>query len=190
MVTGIFSDPRIAENAYTKLQERGYSKEEINLVMPDHIRENYFSFIVKNSKTGTKISEAAVKTSTTEGSVDSVSNFEVINRESTLEAHNSRFIITGPIAKELAGGMLGGIIDGFVKLGIPKVRAQSYESGLKVGKIVIGFQPINDNDANYFVENWRANNVEQIDIDLYTALDNKLDIKDLPFYSQLIWKSW
>jgi hypothetical protein len=50
MVTGIFSDPRIAENAYTKLQERGYSKEEINLVMPDHIRENYFSSSVKNSK--------------------------------------------------------------------------------------------------------------------------------------------
>jgi hypothetical protein len=44
--------------------------------------------------------------------------------------------------------------------------------------------------ANFFVENWRANNVEQIDIHLYTALDNKLDIKDLPFYSQLIWKSW
>lgn len=44
--------------------------------------------------------------------------------------------------------------------------------------------------ANFFVENWRANNVEQIEINLHTTVDNKFDIIDLPFYSQLIWKSW
>jgi hypothetical protein len=75
-------------------------------------------------------------------------------------------VIAGPIAAGLAGagagGLTGGVIGALVGSGIPEARAKLYESGIKDGQIVIGVQPRNDEDAEYFEENWRTNKGEEI----------------------------
>lgn len=42
MLTGMFRDRESTENAYNTMQEKGYTKDEINLVMSDNTRNKYF----------------------------------------------------------------------------------------------------------------------------------------------------
>ena len=43
MLTGMFADRETAENAYNALQDRGYSNDEIDLIMSDETRKESFS---------------------------------------------------------------------------------------------------------------------------------------------------
>ena len=71
-------------------------------------------------------------------------------------------LIAGPIAAGLAGagagGIAGGVIGALVGSGIPEDRAKLYETGIKIGHVVLGVRPRNDEDAEYFENNWRTNN--------------------------------
>ena len=42
-VTGLFRDRDSAERAYQSLTDRGYSKDDVNLVMSDETRKRHFS---------------------------------------------------------------------------------------------------------------------------------------------------
>ena len=50
MLTGMFPDRESTEDAYNDLQERGYAKEDINLVMSDEKRKKHFSGNVKETE--------------------------------------------------------------------------------------------------------------------------------------------
>jgi hypothetical protein len=43
LLTAMFSDRESTENAYNTLHDRGYTKEEINLIMTDETRKKHFS---------------------------------------------------------------------------------------------------------------------------------------------------
>ncbi|RYG11834.1 MAG: hypothetical protein EON92_09640, partial [Burkholderiales bacterium] len=43
MVTGLFPDRQSAEAAYGTLHDRGYSKDDVNLVMSDETRTRHFA---------------------------------------------------------------------------------------------------------------------------------------------------
>jgi hypothetical protein len=43
MVTGLFRDRTSAERAYGSLADRGYSKDDVNLVMSDDTRRKHFA---------------------------------------------------------------------------------------------------------------------------------------------------
>lgn len=43
MLTGMFTDREITENAYNALFERGYSKDDVNLIMSDDTRKKYYT---------------------------------------------------------------------------------------------------------------------------------------------------
>ena len=43
MMTGMFRDRESAERAYGSLSERGYGKDDVNLMMSDDTRNKYFS---------------------------------------------------------------------------------------------------------------------------------------------------
>jgi len=75
-------------------------------------------------------------------------------------------LIAGPLAAGLAGagagGVTGGLIGALVGSGIPEDRARLYESGVKDGKIVMGVNPRNEEDAKYFQNEWNSNKAEQV----------------------------
>ena len=54
MLTGMFRDRESTEHAYNELQERGYEKDDINLVMSDETRKKHFSGDVKETELGNK----------------------------------------------------------------------------------------------------------------------------------------
>ncbi len=165
MLTGMFRDRESTENAYNTMQERGYSKDDINLVMSDETRNRHFSDENGHTEIGTKAAEGAGKGSAIGGTVGAIVGV-IAAIGTTLAIPGLGLVIAGPIAAGLAGagagGITGGVIGALVGSGIPEARAKIYESGIKEGNIVMGVHPRNDEDAKYFEDNWRTNRGEEI----------------------------
>jgi hypothetical protein len=165
MLTGMFSDRESTENAYNSLQERGYTKEEINLIMSDETRNKHFSGDVKETEIGTQAAAGAGTGSAIGGTVGAIIGI-IAAIGTSLVIPGLGIVIAGPIAAGLAGagagGITGGVIGALVGSGIPEARAKLYESGIKNGNIVMGVMPRNEEDAKYFKDNWQTNKAEEI----------------------------
>jgi hypothetical protein len=165
MLTGMFRDRESTENAYNELQERGYTKDEINVIMSDETRNKQFSGDAKETELGTKAAEGAGKGSAIGGTVGAIAGV-IAAIGTSLVIPGLGIVIAGPIAAGLAGagagGITGGVIGALVGSGIPEERAKLYESGIKDGNIVMGVNPRNSEDAEYFENNWRTNKAEEI----------------------------
>ena len=164
MVTGLFRDRESAERAYGSLSERGYEKDDVNLMMSEDTRNKYFSDD-DDTEFGTKAWEGAGKGAAIGGGVGAtLAAIAAIG--TTLALPGIGLLIAGPIAAGLAGGgagaLTGGLIGALVGHGIPEEQAKHYEQGLREGGIVMGVQPRNDEDADYFEKNWRENRGESI----------------------------
>lgn len=165
MLTGMFSDRESTENAYNTLQERGYSKDDINLMMSDETRKKYFSGDAKETEIGTKAAEGAGKGSAIGSTVGAIVGV-IAAIGTSLVIPGLGIVIAGPIAAGLAGagagGITGGVIGALIGSGMPEARAKLYETGIKDGNIVMGVNPRNDEDAKYFADNWRNNRGAEI----------------------------
>ena len=165
MVTGLFRDRESAESAYGSLSERGYGKDDVNLMMSDDTRKKYFSDDDDDSELGTKAWEGAGKGAAIGGGVGATLG-AIAAIGTTLALPGIGLLIAGPIAAALAGGgagaLTGGLIGALVGHGIPEEHAKHYEQGIREGGIVMGVQPRNDDDADYFENNWRKNRGESI----------------------------
>ncbi|MBL0032868.1 MAG: hypothetical protein IPP27_12100 [Bacteroidetes bacterium] len=165
MLTGMFADRESTEQAYSSLNERGYTKDDINLVMSDETRKKHFSGEMSDTELGTKAAEGAGKGSAIGGTVGAIAGV-IAAIGTSLVIPGLGIVVAGPIAAGLAGagagGITGGIIGALVGSGIPEERAKLYEQGVKEGRIVMGVHPRNDEDSKYFEEKWRANSGEKI----------------------------
>ena len=163
MLTGMFADRESTENAYDALHKRGYTKDDINLVMSDETKKKHFS--KGETEVGSKAMEGAGTGSAIGGVVGAAVGI-IAAIGTSLVIPGLGLIVAGPIAAGLAGagagGVTGGLIGALVGSGIPEERARLYESGVKDGKIVMGVYPRNDEDAKNFQTEWNSNKAEQI----------------------------
>ncbi|MEC5166390.1 hypothetical protein RCH18_002130 [Flavobacterium sp. PL11] len=165
MLTGMFSDRESTENAYNTLHERGYSRDDINLVMSDETRKNHYSDQNDTSELGTKAAETAGTGSAIGGTLGAIVGV-IAAIGTSLVIPGLGLIVAGPLAAGLAGagagGIAGGLIGALVGSGIPEERAKIYESGVKNGHVVMGVHPRNDEDADYLEQNWKANRGQEV----------------------------
>jgi len=165
-VTGTFTDRDSAERAYNLMLSRGYGVNEINLMMSDETRRQYFSGeTATDSELGNKAMESAGvggAIGVTAGAI--LAALAAIG--TSIAIPGLGVVIAGPIAVALAGagagGLTGGIIGALIGWGIPEERAKLYESDLKSGGIVLGVIPHNDDDAAYFEGEWKSYNGRNI----------------------------
>lgn len=159
MLTGMFQDRESSERAYNAMHERGYSEDDIDLMMSDETRKKHFEGYEAESKLGTKAAQGAGTGSAIGGTVGAVAGI-IAAVGTSIAIPGLGLVIAGPIAAGLAGagagGITGGVIGALVGAGIPEDRAKLYESGVKNGNIVMGVRPRNEEDAKYFEENWRT----------------------------------
>ena len=163
MMTGLFRDRESAEGAYRSLSSRGYGKDDVNLLMSDDTRKKYFAD--DDSELGTKAWEDAGKGAAIGGGVGAtLAAIAAIG--TTLALPGLGLLIAGPIAAALAGGgagaLTGGLIGALIGHGIPEEHAKQYEQGIKDGGIVMGVNPRNTEDADYFEKEWRTNRAESL----------------------------
>ena len=165
IMTGMFRDRESAERAYGSLTSRGYSKDDVNLIMSDETRKKHFSGEGKDSDLGDKAWEDAGKGAAI-GSGVGATIAAVLAIGTTLAIPGLNLLVAGPLVAALAGagagGLTGGLIGALVGSGIPEDRAKEYESGVKEGGIVMGVNPRSDEDAEYFENDWRNNRGEHI----------------------------
>lgn len=165
MLTGMFRDRESTENAYNTLYERGYTKDDINLIMSDETRKKHFSGDVKETELGSKAAEGAGTGSAIGGTVGAIVGV-IAAIGTSIAIPGLGIVLAGPIAAGLAGagagGITGGVIGALVGSGIPEERAKIYETGINSGNIVMGVNPRNSEDAKYFEDNWRTNKGQEI----------------------------
>jgi hypothetical protein len=166
LLTGSFRDRESAEQAYNRMKERGYTDDEINIIMSDETRKKYFDKDDKrDSDFGNKSMEGAGAGSVIGGTVGAAVGI-IAAIGTSLAIPGLGLVIAGPIAGGLAGagagGITGGIVGALVGAGIPEDRAKEYERGIKEGHIVMGVRPRSDQDAEYLEENWQQHHGEDI----------------------------
>lgn len=164
VLTGMFRDRDSAEKAYNSAISRGYSKDEVNLLMSDQTRDTYFAD-GDDTGLGSKALEGAGTGSAIGGTLGAIiAGIAAIGTSVLLPGIG--LVVAGPLAAALAGagagGLTGGLIGALVGSGIPEEHAAQYEEGIKNGGIVMGVNPRNNEDADYFENEWRTHKAENI----------------------------
>jgi len=165
MVTGLFRDRESAERAYGSLTNRGYGKDDVNLIMSDDTRKKHFTVDDRETELGNKALEGAGTGAAIGGAVGAtLAAIAAIG--TTLALPGLGLLVAGPLAAGIAGagagGAAGGLIGGLVGAGIPEERVKKYEEGIKNGGIMMGVKPRNEADAEYFEEDWKKNHGEEV----------------------------
>jgi len=160
MLTGMFTDKDSSEGAYKSLKDRGYTDDEINVMMSDDTRKKYYGDGKVETELGSKAAEGTGYGSAIGGTLGAViAGIAALGTNLVLPGLG--LVVWGPLAAGLAGlgagGLTGGIVGALIGAGIPEERAKVYEDGIKNGGTVFGVTPKNDEDATYFENEWKTN---------------------------------
>jgi hypothetical protein len=160
ILTGMFRDRDSAERAYNSLSSRGYTHDDVDIIMSDDARKKHFGEDTEKTELGSKALEGAGTGSAIGGTLGAIAG-AIAAIGTTLIIPGLGLVVAGPIAAALAGagagGITGGLIGALVGRGIPEDRAKRYEEGVRNGHIVMGVRPRNEDDATYFQNEWRTN---------------------------------
>lgn len=158
IVTGVFHGRESAERAYQDLSDRGYSREEINVVMSEDTRNTHFSNKDDDSAVGNHAAEGAGIGGLIGGAVGAITG-AVAAIGTSLLIPGLGMVIAGPLAAGLAGAgagsIAGGLVGALIGWGIPEEHAKQYEDIIQSGGILIGVKARNEEDAAYFEQRWR-----------------------------------
>ncbi|MEO6409220.1 MAG: hypothetical protein ABIO45_10785 [Burkholderiaceae bacterium] len=159
MVTGLFNDRDSAEYAYRSATERGYGKDEVNLVMSDDTRHRHFhGDMDEQTELGSKAAKGAGIGAAVGGTVGAVLA-TLVAVGTSIAIPGIGLVIAGPLAAALAGAGAGGatgtIVGALIGSGIPEERVTHYEAGLKSGGIVMGVTPRSEEDAIALETSWK-----------------------------------
>lgn len=163
IMTGMFRDRDSAERAYNSLTSRGYTKDDVNVLMSDETRKKHFADD-PDTDLGSKALEGAAVGAGIGGTLGAI--LAGVAAVGTLAIPGVGLIAAGPIAAALAGlgagAATGGLVGALVGAGIPEERAKLYDQGIKEGGIVMGVEPRSDEDADYFEREWKNYRGEHI----------------------------
>ena len=165
--SGMFRDRTSAEKAYSALHERGYTKDDVHLMMSDDTRKSQFNdeYDAERTELGDKAMEGAGVGSAIGGTAGAIIG-AIAAIGTSVALPGLGLIIAGPLAAALAGagagGLTGGLVGALVGSGIPEEHAAEYEEGIKNGGIVMGVKPRNADDAKYFEEQFRNSDADKV----------------------------
>jgi hypothetical protein len=144
LVTGLFKNRVAAEAAVDAIIKRGYTRDDISVLMSDATHNKEFALQARShAADGAGIGGALG------GAVGAVLA-AIAAVGSTIFLPGINLVIAGPIAAALAGAgagaATGGLIGALIGAGIPEYRAKVYESGLRSGGILIGVEAKPDDE--------------------------------------------
>jgi hypothetical protein len=171
MVTALFRDRESAERAYQAVAERGYGRNDVNLVMSDDTRARQFGDSSgkttqgRQTELGSKAAEGAGIGGAIGGTLGAI-GAALAAVGTSLAIPGLGIVVAGPVAAALAGAgagaATGGLVGALIGWGIPEERIKDYETGIKQGGILMGVKPRNAEDAAHFEDVWRRYNGEQV----------------------------
>lgn len=167
LVTGLFRDRASAEAAYNAASARGYSRDDVNLVMSDETRTRHFADDSAGVQTelGNKAAEGAGIGGAIGGTLGAIVA-AVAAVGTSLALPGVGLVVAGPLAAALAGAGAGaaggGLLGALIGWNIPEERVKHYEQGIQEGGILMGMRTKNDEDATYLENEWKQNRGEHV----------------------------
>ncbi len=159
LVTGLFPNRESAEAAFGVASNRGYSKDDVNVVMSDETRKRHFSGTTagKETELGTKAAEGAGIGGAIGGTLGAIAA-AIAAVGTTIALPGLGLVIAGPLAAAIAGAGAGaaggGLVGALVGWSMPEERVKHYEEGLKQGGILMGVHAKNPEDAAHIESQW------------------------------------
>ena len=150
LVTGLFQNRIAAEAAVDAILKRGYTRDDISVMMSDATHSKEFALQARtHAADGAGIGGAL-------GGVVGAVLAAIVAVGSTIFLPGINLVIAGPIAAALAGAgagaATGGVIGALIGAGIPEYRAKVYDAGLRGGGILIGVESKSDEDVDKLEE--------------------------------------
>jgi len=147
LVTGLFKNRVAAEAAVDAIIKRGYTRNDISVLMSDATRTKEFALQAR-----THAADGAGIGGAVGGAVGAVLA-AIAAVGTTLFLPGINLFIAGPIAAALAGagagGATGGVIGALIGAGIPEYRAKVYDTELRGGGILIGVEAKSDEEVDH-----------------------------------------
>ncbi|HET9581538.1 MAG TPA: hypothetical protein VFP76_01840 [Gemmatimonadota bacterium] len=157
VVSAVFHDADDAEEAYSKTIERGYSREEVMVLMSDQARDEYFPSERVEVERESKAMEGAGVGGALGTALGAIAG-AIVAVGTAVAIPGLGLVVAGPLLFGLAGagagGMTGGIVGGLVGAGMSKDRATVYKTAIEEGGIVLAVNPRNEADAEWLAEAW------------------------------------
>jgi hypothetical protein len=146
LVTGLFKTRVAAEAALDAIIKRGYTRDDISVLMSDATKNKEFAV-----ETGTRAADGAGIGGAVGGALGAtLAAIAAVGVSVTLPGLG--LVIAGPIVAALAGagagGATGGLIGALIGAGIPEHRAKVYDAGLRGGGILLGVEAKSDEDVS------------------------------------------
>lgn len=165
LVTALFTDGSGVERAYLAARARGYSQDEINLVLSEETRRRHFNADQVPSDLAEIAAEATDKKRSAAKDLGGPAGGTAATIAPALAAAGTAallpgLILAGPVAVALAAaaavGVAGGLVGVLTNWGIPKGHIEQYEQAIRDGNILIGVNPHSEEDARELQLEWAA----------------------------------
>ena len=164
-VSGVYYDRAGADAAYQAALDRGYSEDDINVLMSEETRDRHYGEDPDDDTAGSHALEGAGAGSMVGGTIGGIIG-AIAAIGTSVALPGLGLLIAGPIAGALAGagagGATGGLLGALVGAGIPEDRAKQYESHVKEGGMVIDVRPRSDDDATFFEDSFRTGGARDV----------------------------
>jgi hypothetical protein len=145
-VTGFFKRRAAAEAAVDAIIKRGYTRDDISVLMSDATEHKEFAVQAKShAADGLGIGGAI-------GGTVGAALAAIVGVGTAIAIPGLGLVVAGPIAAALAGagagGATGGLIGLLIGTGIPEHRARVYDANVRGGGILLGVEAKTDEDVD------------------------------------------
>lgn len=165
LMTGLFPDRESAERGYSSLSDRGYSKDDINVVMSEDTKKRHFAAAGTETELGNKAAEGAGVGGAIGGTLGAIAA-AIAAVGTTIALPGLGLVIAGPLAAAIAGAgagaATGGVLGALIGWNMPEERVKRYEEGIRKGGILMGVRPRNDEDAAHVESAWKTNRAQDV----------------------------
>ena len=162
-VTACFRNRFDASAAYDYVMSKGYTRDEVNVMMSNSTREE---FNREGSHPVGSMATEGVAAGGAIGTAVGATAAAIAAIGTTVALPGLGLLVAGPILAALAGGgagaVAGGLLGGLIGLGIPESNAKAYEAALKEGGVVIGVCARSNEDASDVRKRFQELNGENI----------------------------
>src|SRR5213596_599888 len=144
-VTGFFKTRAAAEAAVDAIIKRGYTRDDISVLMSDATKNKEFAVQTRSHAADGLGVGGAIG-----GTVGAVLA-AIAAVGTSIAIPGLGLVVAGPVAAALAGAgagaATGGLVGALIGWGIPEERIKRYEAGIKEGGILMGIKPRSADDA-------------------------------------------
>lgn len=162
-VSGVFNSDDAVERLINALEDRGYSDNDVSIIMSDKTRDRYPE-LVKSSK----LPEGAATGGLTGGLLGSL--IGGLTMVGSVLIPGAGLLIAGPLVGAITGGVIGtsagSLIGALVGAGIPEHEAKHYEETLKNEGNILVIAHVDKEDVQEVRDAFKSFGAHDIDVRL------------------------